>query len=473
MSADNRPRRAIFLRMAGLAVILFVLANAGMALAYRGRALPHMFVGRLDIGGKSLNSLKAASSSDILPASLTLAHGSSQAARTPAAMGITVDSTASLKNLGAVHRWLPVLNLVGSHHVRLALHVNQQQFDAAGKSLARQLTSPALGKHIGLNGTTFAVKPARAGYRLDTSALLIPTLTALQQGTAHVSVPTVSIAAPKSTTANLASQIPGLQKELDAQVNFVYQGTAIRPSKADRSHWFAASGTSMAPNLSAVRPYILQMAKHLNITIANPDNLGLAATYALDKADARTFAVVPIGNSTIIRTYCTATKDVSDDVLADLDGKLAMTYNDARGWNDGGKIAFEQVASGCQYTVWMSAAKDMTTFGSICDDYYNCQVGAGVVLNYDRWTQATPPWNKTHGSIQDYRTLMIDHETGHRLGFYDNPTCPGHGQPAPVMMQQSIDLHGCVFNIWPRPYEFAQLDQMLDIGQTASVTNLR
>jgi hypothetical protein len=150
-----------------------------------------------------------------------------------------------------------------------------------------------------------------------------------------------------------------------------------------------------------------------------------------------------------------------------------MTYNDARGWNDGGHIAFEHVRRGCQYTVWMSAAADMTTFGTICDDYYNCQAGHSVVLNYDRWTTATPPWNKTGGSIQDYRTLMIDHETGHRLGFPDNPVCPRKGRPAPVMMQQSMNLHGCVFNIWPRPAEFTRLDHMLNLGQTNSITNMR
>lgn len=83
------------------------------------------------------------------------------------------------------------------------------------------------------------------------------------------------------------------------------------------------------------------------------------------------------------------------------------------------------------------------------------------MVNYDRWTTATPPWNQTGGNIEDYRVLIISHETGHRLGFLDNPVCPGAGQPAYVMMQQSIDLKGCVFNIWPTQTELAQLKTML------------
>ena len=272
---------------------------------------------------------------------------------------------------------------------------------------------------------------------------------------------------------NLSDQLPKLQKELDTPISFRYHSQTIRPAKADRSQWFVPVGASMAPKPAAAERYIAKLARQVGITIANPHDLAAAAAYAVSKADTRTFAVVPARRSTLVRTYCTSVKDVNASVLADLTGNLAMTYNDVRGWNDRGRIAFEHVGSGCQYTVWMSAAAAMTTFGSICDDYYNCQAGHSVVLNYDRWTTATPPWNKTGGSIQDYRTLMIDHETGHRLGFLDNPVCPGKGQPAPVMMQQSMNLHGCVFNIWPRPAEFTRLDQMLNLGQTNSITNMR
>jgi Protein of unknown function (DUF3152) len=472
-SGASRPRRAPTslpwlgksLVIVVIVAVLFVLANLGMNVLYYNRALPHEYLGRLSVGGKSLHSPQHISPADMLPAQLTFAHGSTYVSRTPASLGISVDAAATLKNVNAHWHWLPLFSLFGSHHAAVSLQVDKARFAVASAALASQFARPARGRHIDLQGTAFVIKPAEGGYRLNTAALLALTLAALQHGTTQVSVPTTSTPALASTAMNLSDQLPKLQKELDTPISFIYHSQTIRPAKADRSQWFVPIGASMAPKPAAAERYIAKLARQVGITIANPHDLAAAAAYAVSKGDTRTFAVVPAGGSTIVRTYCTSVKDVNAPVLAGLTGNLAMTYNDVRGWN-GGRIAFEHVGSGCQYTVWMSAAADMTTFGSICDDYYNCQAGHSVVLNYDRWTTATPLWNKTGGSIQDYRTLMIDHETGHRLGFLDNPVCRGKGQPAPVMMQQSMNLHGCVFNIWPRPAEFTRLDQMLNLGQT-------
>ena len=480
-SGASRPRRAPaslprlgkILVIVIIVAVLFALANLGMNALYYNRALPHEYLGRLSVGGISLHSPQHISPADILPAQLTFVHGSTHVSRTPASLGISVDAAAALRKVNAHWHWLPLLSLFGSHHAAVSLQVDKARFAAASAALASQFARPARGRHIALQGTAFVIKPAEGGYRLNTAGLLALTLATLQHGTTQVSVPTIPTPAPASTAMNLSGQLPKLQKELDTPISFIYHNQTIRPAKADRSQWFVPIGASMAPRPAAAGRYIAKLARQAGITIANPRDLAAAAAYAVSKADRRTFAVVPAGRSTIIRTYCTSVKDVNASVLAGLTGNLAMTYNDVRGWNDGGRIAFEHVGRGCQYTVWLSAAADMTTFGSICDDYYNCQAGHSVVLNYDRWTTATLPWNKTGGNIQDYRTLMIDHETGHRLGFLDNPVCPGQGQPAPVMMQQSMNLHGCVFNIWPRPAEFTRLDQMLNLGQANSITNMR
>jgi Protein of unknown function (DUF3152) len=295
---------------------------------------------------------------------------------------------------------------------------------------------------------------------------------AVQNGTANVIVPTRVVPAI-AANANLAPRLRQLQQQLGVALGFVYNGQTVTPTKTDIGDWFTPNGQDITISTAKVSAYIDTVGRHFGVSVANRTGLAAAVAYALDKAQSLNFAIVPSGGKTIVRTYCVAVNGVNISVLAELSGKLAATYNDARGWNDSGRIAFEPVTSGCQYTVWMSAAAQMTSFGAICDNYYNCQVGASVILNYDRWTTATPPWNKAGGNLEDYHTLMIDHETGHRLGFLDNPTCPGPGQPAPVMMQQSINLHGCVFNVWPRPAEFTQLNSMLDSGQTSSITNLQ
>ena len=76
--------------------------------------------------------------------------------------------------------------------------------------------------------------------------------------------------------------------------------------------------------------------------------------------------------------------------------------------------------------------------------------GNDVVINVDRWNNATEGWLNAGGTVSRYRTMVINHEVGHRLGHLDNElTCPAVNQPAPLMQQQSMDLLGCVPNEWP------------------------
>ncbi|HSX43349.1 MAG TPA: DUF3152 domain-containing protein [Candidatus Saccharimonadales bacterium] len=422
--------------------------------------LPRTRLGMLSVGGESATSLKRITPTDILPAQLTLQYDKTKATYTTASLGITADASGSTTQLHTGWHWLPLLHLLIAQDVPVVVRVDHAAATAATTTASVQFRRPALGRHIGLAGTAFVIQPAVKGHELDKGAFLPSILHALQYGHTSAIIRAHTTTAPLSDENQLNSNLSSLRKQLDTPIGFTYQNQMVQVPKSERSHWFIASGTTMITSEPAIKSYL---ARQFHVAIANPNDLATATAYAVSHTTTRTFRVVPAGPNTIIRSYCTATRDVDSNVLGILNDTLALTYNDVRGWNNEGTIAFEHVTSGCEYTVWMSSAAQVTSFGAICDNYYNCQVGTNVIMNYDRWTSATPPWNKTGGTMQDYHTLMINHETGHRLGFADNPTCPAAGDPAPVMMQQSIDLKGCVFNIWPRPAEFSQLNRMLGL----------
>ncbi|HXH80214.1 DUF3152 domain-containing protein [Nocardioides sp.] len=151
-------------------------------------------------------------------------------------------------------------------------------------------------------------------------------------------------------------------------------------------------------------------------------------------------------------TYSVATRGRVTTSLAAFKRQAQETYADARGWRAGG-IAFRQVPRGGDFTLVLAEASTLPSFGAECSTFWSCRVGRFVVINQDRWKFASPAWNRARAGLRNYRHLVVNHETGHWLG-HGHRGCPGAGQLAPVMMQQSKGLDGCRFNPWPRPAEW-------------------
>lgn len=128
----------------------------------------------------------------------------------------------------------------------------------------------------------------------------------------------------------------------------------------------------------------------------------------------------------------------------------AETMADARGWAQAG-ITFERQASGGDFSLVLS---DAATLGTIagCSSDWSCRAGRYVIINEARWLGATTSWNNDGGSLRDYQHMVINHEVGHFLGHGHPPAsfvCTTSYTPAPIMLQQSIDLRGCAHNPWP------------------------
>lgn len=153
----------------------------------------------------------------------------------------------------------------------------------------------------------------------------------------------------------------------------------------------------------------------------------------------------PAGSRTV--TYDVTTRGTITADFATFKTQIHETLNDGRGWSRMG-VRFSEVSSGGQFTLVLAAADELPSFSSGCSAEYSCNVGRYVIINQDRWQGATPSWNQAGGSLRDYRHAVVNHETGHWLG-HGHENCPGAGQPASIMQQQSIGLQGCVINSWP------------------------
>lgn len=163
------------------------------------------------------------------------------------------------------------------------------------------------------------------------------------------------------------------------------------------------------------------------------------------------------GKSVRQYSYCVSAKGEvgGAGVQQQFENVVFRTLNDARGWPRAGATFTYSADSGqCDFVVYLAQPSLMTSFSDNCSDKYSCRVGNDVIINEARWNGATERMLQAGMSLDRYRSMVINHEVGHRLGHLDNEhVCPGPQALAPLMQEQSIDLHGCAPNEWPTDSE--------------------
>ncbi|MEO7270126.1 MAG: DUF3152 domain-containing protein [Knoellia sp.] len=132
---------------------------------------------------------------------------------------------------------------------------------------------------------------------------------------------------------------------------------------------------------------------------------------------------------------------------------ISTTLGDKRGWQTRDQVRFRAVspaavASGDVDITIVLASPDLTdklcaplrTRGEV-----SCFNMRKVVLNVRRWTEGVPGYGT---NLAAYRQYMVNHETGHGL-YHGHVECARKGALAPIMLQQSKGLDGCLQNPWP------------------------
>ena len=143
-------------------------------------------------------------------------------------------------------------------------------------------------------------------------------------------------------------------------------------------------------------------------------------------------------------TYSVRGAGSSAGTLSGFAAGAAGTYADPRGWRRA-HVRLTRVGTGGDFTLWLAAPERLSRFDPGCSAWYSCAPGRDVVVNEARWLHSAPHFT---GSLDQYRAMVVNHETGHWLGLAHR-SCRRRGGVAPVMQQQSKGMQGCRPNAWP------------------------
>ena len=127
---------------------------------------------------------------------------------------------------------------------------------------------------------------------------------------------------------------------------------------------------------------------------------------------------------------------------------LFLLLNNDLGWSNVTEKSFQLTSVEDSDYVYIFASPEKTD--ELCapietNSIFSCRKDENIVLNFYRWQEGAVDFKK---DMETYRIYLINHETGHILGW-GHVGCPKEGAIAPVMMQQSKGTDGCIPYGWP------------------------
>jgi vancomycin resistance protein YoaR len=469
---------------AGLIVLAVAgLVNLGLAAVYSGRTYPLTRAYGMDLGGLTREQLRPKLDELNEAYRLQVKEGGASESLRAIDLGVNFAGPSSLQTLTA-HPWYdPAVARLWDGTARWRPDIDDIMLDQAVMDFTKRHDAVPTNATVTLSSNGFKAQPDKPGELADLPASQKTVRGALERAARTVSLKTAVVQGAVAThAAEVAATAANEVRNL--KLSFTNGGATYTPSVETISSWInflpAPDGHTLLVRVDQAKmaDYVAQVAQKVNVepvarvvsssgaqitagkngSVMDQDAAVAEMGDAVGKRQSASIALMvsPVAFQTttkvatskagITYSYCVQMKGVDASFQPGFASEVARVYADARGWSLGGEINFVQVAAGCTFTVWLSAASLVPSFDeAACSDYYSCTVGRNVIINFDRWQGATPPWTL---GITNYHSMVVNHETGHWLGL-GHRYCPGPGQLAPVMQQQSISLQGCTANPWP------------------------
>jgi hypothetical protein len=147
--------------------------------------------------------------------------------------------------------------------------------------------------------------------------------------------------------------------------------------------------------------------------------------------------------------FSIAVEEGSGVDIDELRSLVVATLGSQRSWVGRG-TGFHLVDEGGLFTL---AVATPDTVDELClplqtGGRLSCARNGWIALNLLRWETATEDWP---ADLITYRRYLVNHEVGHYILGPNHESCPGEGEAAPIMMQQTKGLDGCLANGWVDP----------------------
>lgn len=456
---ENRKLRK-GLMVFGWCFLGFALVNLVFLVVYKDRTYPGTKVQNQNIGNIPRNKLEnKLSGLSLLPEAFMFEYQDKKVEVKTKDLGIETNTTQTATSAVRNKAWLPIANFVNPPEIIVTIKTDPAKLDEQVAKLSETFKKDATDAKIQLDKGAFSVVSESTGYVVDKNAFKQALEGALRDKTNTIIVP-VMIVQPKIKQTELATNLQDLKDRQNVSLTYRFNTKVYKATPQEISDLHEISGSSYVLSDTKLKDYLIKVGKGFGISILNISDAIRDTRASVQNKKPLEFTFKEAPKKTY--TYCVASRGVDASELSGLQNKLASVFADARGWSIDNRVSFVKADSSCNFTVWLAEASQMSSFGAICDSLWSCAVRPNIIINYDRWKNASDAWNQKGGSLDDYRTMVINHETGHWLGF-GHVNCGGPGQSAPVMQQQSINLQGCNFNPWPLPYERDELKKILGI----------